>query len=121
MTRSVSSRSAQPFGRVVDQAAPRQFVEQIRHWSAIYYISLMAITRRALLKTLVATGASARSTGAGAYGYLYERHALGVTESDVPVSGLPPPLAGLRVGLLTDVHRSRWVSHDDVARGCRHC
>ena len=30
--------------------------------------------------------------------------------SDVPVSGLPPALAGLRIGLLTDVHRSRWVS-----------
>src|SRR5206468_2542248 len=24
-------------------------------------------------------------------------------------------LAGLRIGLLTDVHRSRWVSHEDVA------
>jgi hypothetical protein len=27
------------------------------------------------------------------------------------VSGLPPALAGLRVGLLTDLHRSRVVSH----------
>ena len=35
--------------------------------------------------------------------------------ADVPVAGLPPALAGLRIGLITDVHRSRWVSHDDVA------
>ena len=33
------------------------------------------------------------------------------------VVGLPPALAGLRIGLLTDVHRSRWVSDDDVAAG----
>jgi predicted MPP superfamily phosphohydrolase len=30
------------------------------------------------------------------------------------VSGLPAALGGLRIGLLTDIHRSRWVSHDDV-------
>ena len=29
-------------------------------------------------------------------------------------SGLPPALAGLRIGLITDVHRSQWVSHEDV-------
>ena len=73
----------------------------------------MAITRRPLLKTIAATGAG-MVVGGGGYGYLYERHALGITESDVPVSGLPHALSGLRVGLLTDVHRSRWVSEDDV-------
>src|SRR6185437_14650569 len=25
-------------------------------------------------------------------------------------------LSGVRVGMITDVHRSRWVSHEDVAR-----
>ncbi len=33
----------------------------------------------------------------------------------MPVSGLPAALSGLRIGLITDVHRSRWVSADDVA------
>jgi predicted MPP superfamily phosphohydrolase len=28
---------------------------------------------------------------------------------------LPPELVGLRIGLITDVHRSRWVSADDVS------
>ena len=73
----------------------------------------MTITRRALLKAIAASGAGI-VVGSGGYGYLYERHALGITESDVPVSGLPHALSGLRVGLLTDVHRSRWVSEDDV-------
>ena len=52
--------------------------------------------------------------GGSGYGYLYGRHALAMTEGDVLVNGLPQALAGLRVGLLTDVHRSRWVSHEDV-------
>jgi predicted MPP superfamily phosphohydrolase len=37
-----------------------------------------------------------------------------VTRQTIGVSGLPDALSGLRVGLLTDIHRSRWVSHDDV-------
>src|SRR4029079_9311492 len=78
----------------------------------------MSITRRAVLKTLVGSGAAVR-TGAGAYGFFDERHALGLTEAMLPVSGLPPELAGLKIGLLTDVHRSEWVSAADIDRGVR--
>src|SRR5476649_1128213 len=74
----------------------------------------MAVTRRAVLKTLLATGVGAAS-GTGAYGFLYGRHELSITQAVVTVAGLPPALAGLRLGLLTDVHRSYFVSHDDVA------
>ena len=73
----------------------------------------MAVSRRAVLKALVATGVGA-VTGAGSYGYLYERHELELTRANVPVVGLPSALEGLRIGLITDVHRSRWVSADDV-------
>jgi predicted MPP superfamily phosphohydrolase len=73
------------------------------------------MSRRAALKTLVA--AAAGGLGAtGAHGYLYERHDVMVTRTVVPVAGLPAALTGLRVGFITDVHRSRWVSHQDVAR-----
>ena len=73
------------------------------------------ISRRAVLKGLA--GASAAALGAtGAYGFLVARHELQVTRATVPVTNLPPPLAGVRIGLLTDVHRSRWVSHEDVTR-----
>jgi uncharacterized protein len=76
------------------------------------------ITRRALLQSLVATGVGVIG-GTSGYGFLYERRALTITESDVPVAGLPPALAGLRIGLLTDIHRSRWVSEDDVIAASR--
>ena len=62
---------------------------------------------------MLAVGAGL-AAGATGYGYLYERHHLTVIEQDIPVAGLAPALSGLRVGLLTDVHRSRWVSDDDV-------
>ena len=75
----------------------------------------MAITRRAVLKGAVVAGAGVIA-GAGAYGYGYERHELEVTRATIPVNGLPPALAGLRVGLITDIHRSLFVSHDDVTR-----
>ena len=75
----------------------------------------MIVSRRTILKTLMATGVGA-ATGVGSYGYLYGRHELALTRAVLPVDQLPPTLAGLRIGLLTDIHRSRWVSHDDVAR-----
>jgi predicted MPP superfamily phosphohydrolase len=73
----------------------------------------MAVSRRTVLKTLLATGIGAVA-GGGAYGFLYGRDALGLTQAVLPVDGLPPALAGLRIGLITDVHRSRWVSEEDV-------
>jgi hypothetical protein len=80
-----------------------------------YYTNQMAISRRAVLKGLVATGVGTL-TGSGAYGFLYGRHELAVVKEPIGVLGLPPALSGLRIGLLTDLHRSRWVSHEDVAR-----
>jgi len=73
------------------------------------------VTRRALLKTLVAGGVGAIAAPC-AYGFLYSRHELELTRATIPVSDLPPALAGLRVGLITDLHRSRTVTHEDVAR-----
>lgn len=76
------------------------------------------MTRRAVLKGALVAGGGAIA-GAGAYGFAYERHELVVTRATLPVAGLPPALAGLRVGLITDVHRSLFVSHEDVARAVR--
>ena len=75
----------------------------------------MGVTRRTVLKTLAATGVGAIA-GPATYGYLYERHEITVTRANVPVSDLPQGLNGLRVGLITDIHRSSTVSHDDVSR-----
>lgn len=75
----------------------------------------MAVSRRTALKTFVAGGIGA-ITGAAAYGYDYARRALELSRLTVPVAGLPPGLADLRIGLITDVHRSRWVTADVVIR-----
>ena len=71
------------------------------------------MTRRTFLQSVVAAGAGI-FTGGGAYGFLYARHDLHVTRAPVPVRGLPAALDGLRIGLMTDVHRSQWVSDEDV-------
>jgi predicted MPP superfamily phosphohydrolase len=73
----------------------------------------MALTRRTALKGVLATTIGV-VTGAGAYGIGYERHDLGTTEADVPVSGLAPALDGLRIGLITDIHHSAMVPASDV-------
>ena len=74
----------------------------------------MAVSRRAALKALAVTGVGAVS-GTAAYGFLYGRHEFSITRAALPVARLPPALAGLRIGLITDVHRSLFVSHEDVA------
>ena len=73
----------------------------------------MSVSRRDMLKGLLVTGIGT-ITGTGAYGFLYEQHDLRVTRETIPVVGLPMALGGLRIGLLTDVHRSRFVSHEHV-------
>ena len=73
----------------------------------------MALSRRAALKGMLAATVGT-VTGASAYGVAYERHDIGVTRAAIPVSGLPPALDGLRVGLLTDVHHSATVPARDV-------
>ena len=73
----------------------------------------MPLTRRAAIKGMVVTAVGA-FTGAGAYGVAYERHHVALTEAALPVSGLPPALDGLRIGLITDIHHSAMVPAEDV-------
>ncbi len=72
----------------------------------------MIVTRRAFLRTAI--GAGVAVGGVGAYGFAYERHRIGVTRATLPVVGLPSSLDGLRVGILTDLHRSAFVSQEAV-------
>ena len=55
-------------------------------------------------------------TGAAAHGHLYERHRIEVTRETIAVSGWPPALSGLRIGLLTDLHRSQTVGGEMLDR-----
>lgn len=78
----------------------------------------MPLTRRAALKGLVATGVGIVA-GGGAYGYGYERHRIGLVRETLPVSGLPPRLHGLRLGLVTDLHHSQTVPAEDIQAAVR--
>ncbi len=75
----------------------------------------MGLSRRQALKTVLASGIGL-VTGSATYGAVYERHQMMRTDLDIGVSGLPPALEGLRIGLLTDVHHSTTVSADDVTQ-----
>jgi predicted MPP superfamily phosphohydrolase len=68
-------------------------------------------SRRDVLRGLTAVGAGVVA-GAADHGYLYQRHRLEVTRLSLTVGGLSPSLSGLRIGLLTDLHRSDTVSHE---------
>jgi predicted MPP superfamily phosphohydrolase len=74
----------------------------------------MALTRRDALKGVMATTIGA-VTGTAAYGIAHERHRLGITRADLPVSGLAPAHDGLRIAFLTDIHHSRLVPAADVS------
>lgn len=73
------------------------------------------LSRRTVLRGLGAIGIGT-AAGAAAHGFMYERHHIGVTEETLEVAGWPPPLAGLKIGFLTDLHRSATVSHEMIAR-----
>jgi uncharacterized protein len=75
----------------------------------------MAMTRRTVLRTLAVLSAGA-AAGATVHGYVWERHALGLVRSDLPMVGLPPAFEGLRVGYITDLHHSEFVGLDDIHR-----
>jgi predicted MPP superfamily phosphohydrolase len=69
------------------------------------------VSRRDVLKGVGAV-AVGTVTGGAAHGYLYERHHIELTRQTLDVSGLPEPLSGLRIGFLTDLHRSDTVPHE---------
>lgn len=70
-------------------------------------------SRRDVLKGLAAIGVGT-ITGAAAHGYLYERWRIEITHETLRVPGLPRALSGLRIGFLTDIHRSQTVSEEMV-------
>jgi predicted MPP superfamily phosphohydrolase len=75
----------------------------------------MMVDRRSLLKTLAAAAVGG-VTGSIAHGYWYERHGLVLEHVRLPVTGLAAEHEGLRIGFLTDLHHSAFVSQEDIAR-----
>lgn len=76
------------------------------------------VSRRSAIKGLAAVGVGT-ATGAFAHGFLYGRQDIEVTRETMTVSGLPPSLNGLRVGFLSDTHRSQTVAHELIDTAVR--
>jgi uncharacterized protein len=76
------------------------------------------LSRRDVLKGAAAAGIGG-VTGSLAHGYFYERFHIALTRETLTVSGLPQALSGLRLGFVTDLHRSDTVSHEMVDRAVR--
>jgi len=73
------------------------------------------IERRDFLRGCAAAGIGAIA-GAASHGFLYERYHVEVTRATLAASGWAEGLAGLRIGFLTDLHRSETVSRELGAR-----
>jgi hypothetical protein len=71
-----------------------------------------------VLQGLAAIGVGT-ATGAFAHGYLYERHQVEVTHETLDFPGLSPALQGLRIGFISDIHRSQTVPHELIDTAVR--
>jgi predicted MPP superfamily phosphohydrolase len=54
--------------------------------------------------------------GAGAYGFFIGRHDYRVRKIELPISGLPQALDGLRIAQLSDIHIGSYMAAADVRR-----
>jgi uncharacterized protein len=91
---------------------------------AIYLVIRFALSRRQIRhspgrRSLIrATGAAAVTApfAVAAFGAIIERTNFHVKEVDFPVRDLHPDLEGLRIGQLSDLHVSPWLSVKDLGR-----
>jgi len=74
-----------------------------------------AISRRTALKALAAV-AGGTAAGFAVHGYTVERHAVGLVNTELPVTGLGEGFDGLRLGYVSDLHHSEFVGLDDIRR-----
>jgi len=72
-------------------------------------------SRRALIQAAGMTAIAAPFAVTG-FGAIVERKQFEVREIDLPVPNLHPDLVGFRIGQLSDLHVSPWLSVKDAAR-----
>jgi len=73
------------------------------------------LDRRRFIQAATAL-AGAIPFGAGAYGFLIGRHDYRVYQIELPISGLPRELDGLRIAQLSDIHIGSYMSAAEVRR-----
>lgn len=74
-----------------------------------------SVSRRRFVQTVSAV-AGAAPFAAGAYGFGFERLHYQIHRVDLPVSGLPPALEGLRIAQLSDIHIGSYMSAPEIRR-----
>jgi uncharacterized protein len=67
------------------------------------------------LRSLAGAGL-AGVAGVGAYGFGVGRRRFEVTHTTVPLARLPTPLAGLRIGLISDIHCGEFMPASRIAQ-----
>jgi predicted MPP superfamily phosphohydrolase len=77
------------------------------------YNRVMRVSRRVALRSLA--GAGLVGAGIGAYGFGFGRRRVEVTRTLVRLPALPPALAGLRIGLVSDIHCGEFMPVERVA------
>ena len=73
------------------------------------------LSRRSVMKAIIAAGVGGVAA-TGTYSFFYARRNLEITRTTLLSSGLPEALSGLRIGLLTDLHRSLTVPREDIEK-----
>jgi uncharacterized protein len=74
-----------------------------------------SLSRRRFVQTVSAVAGSI-PFAAGAYGFAFERLRYQIHRVDLPVSGLPPALEGMRIAQLSDIHIGSYMSAPEVRR-----
>jgi uncharacterized protein len=73
----------------------------------------MRVSRRVVLRSLA--GAGLVVAGVGAYGFGIGRRRFEITHTAIRLPTLPPALAGLRVGLISDIHCGKFMPAEHIA------
>jgi hypothetical protein len=74
-----------------------------------------SLSRRRFVQT-VSAAADAIPFAAATYGFVFERLRYQIHQVDLPVSGLPPALDGMRIAQLSDIHIGSYMSAPEVRR-----
>lgn len=74
-----------------------------------------SVSRRRFVQTVAAAAGAIPLAGA-AYGFAFERLNYQIRRVDLPVSGLPPALNGLRIAQLSDIHIGSYMSAPEIRR-----
>ena len=109
----ITRRAPRPPTRALDASAPSVHSPSLPPLRA--KPDEVRLDRRRFVQAASAL-AGAIPFGVGAYGFLIGRHDYRVHQVDLPISGLPQELDGLRIAQLSDIHIGSYMSAAEVRR-----